>query len=135
MLMIKSFEPVYKEMEELFIKKLPEYIEIINKEYKDGIILKTLENHLLEEYSVKKPYFKFEIEEAEYSEKDRIIENTIFKISLELILPQEIKKKTIFFWRYAEAIQRILEESESSYIYKMIKIIESKIIIEITLCR
>lgn len=135
MLMIKSFEPVYKEMEELFIKKLPEYIEIINKEYNDGIILKTLENHLLEEYSVKKPYFKFEIEEAEYSEKDRIIENSIFKISLELILPQEIKKKTIFFWRYAEAIQRILEESESSYIYKMIKIIESKIIIEITLCR
>ena len=133
--MIKSFEPVYKEMEELFIKKLPEYIEIINKEYNDGIILKTLENHLLEEYSVKKPYFKFEIEEAEYSEKDRIIENTIFKISLELILPQEIKKKDIFFWRYAEAIQRILEESESSYIYKMIKIIESKIIIEITLCR
>lgn len=135
MLMIKSFEPVYKEMEELFIKKLPEYIEIINKEYNDGIILKTLENHLLEEYSVKKPYFKFEIEEAEYSEKDRIIENTIFKISLELILPQEIKKKTIFFWRYAEAIQRMLEETESNYIYKIIKIIKSKIIIEITLCR
>lgn len=133
--MIKSFEPVYKEMEELFIKKLPEYIEIINKEYNDGIILKTLENHLLEEYSVKKPYFKFEIEEAEYSEKDRIIENTIFKISLELILPQEIKKKTIFFWRYAEAIQRMLEETESNYIYKIIKIIKSKIIIEITLCR
>lgn len=133
--MIKSFEPVYKEMEELFIKKLPEYIEIINKEYNDGIILKTLENHLLEEYSVKKPYFKFEIEETEYSEKDRIIENTIFKISLELILPQEIKKKTIFFWRYAEAIQRMLEETESNYIYKIIKIIKSKIIIEITLCR
>ena len=133
--MIKSFEPVYKEMEELFIKKLPEYIEIINKEYNDGIILKTLENHLLEEYSVKKPYFKFEIEEAEYSEKDRIIENTIFKISLELILPQEIKKKDIFFWRYAEAIQRMLEETESNYIYKIIKIIKSKIIIEITLCR
>ena len=133
--MIKSFEPVYKEMEELFIKIFPEYIEIINKEYNDGIILKTLENHLLEEYSVKKPYFKFEIEEAEYSEKDRIIENTIFKISLELILPQEIKKKTIFFWRYAEAIQRMLEETESNYIYKIIKIIKSKIIIEITLCR
>ena len=65
MLMIKSFEPVYKEIEELFIKKLPEYIEIINKEYNDGIILKTLENHLLEEYSVKKPYFKFEIEEVD----------------------------------------------------------------------
>ena len=64
-----------------------------------------------------------------------LVENTIFKISLELILPQEIKKKTIFFWRYAEAIQRMLEETESNYIYKIIKIIKSKIIIEITLCR
>lgn len=135
MLMIKSVEPVYKELEGLFMKKLPEYIAKNNKEYNDGIILKTFENHLLEEYGVKRPYFKFGIEEAEYSEKDRIIENTIVKINLELMLPQEIKKKTIFFWRYAKAIQRMLEETESNYIYKITKIIESKIIIEITLCR
>ena len=33
--MIKSFEPVYKEIEELFIQRLPEYIEKINKQQKN----------------------------------------------------------------------------------------------------
>ena len=134
-MLMKSFEPIYKELEELFIHNLPDYIEKINRNYNDGILIKKFENRTLDEDCIKKPCFKFSLEDSEYSEKDRIIENSIFKISLELILPQEIKKKTIFFWRYAEATQRILEESESSYIYKMIKIIESKIIIEITLCR
>lgn len=134
-MLMKSFEPIYKELEELFIHNLPDYIEKINRNYNDGILIKKFENRTLYEDCIKKPCFKFSLEDSEYSEKDRIIENTVFKISLELILPQEIKKKDIFFWRYAEAIQRILEESESSYIYKMIKIIESKIIIEITLCR
>ena len=132
---MKSFEIVYKELEYLLIQKLPENIEKINKEHNDGIILKLFENKSLGENCIRTPSFIFNIEETEYSEKDRIIENTIFKISLELILPQEIKKKTIFFWRYAEAIQRMLEETESNYIYKIIKIIKSKIIIEITLCR
>ena len=68
--MIKSFEPVYKELEELLIHNLPEYIEKNNKEHNDGIILKVLENHALEEYCVKRPCFNFGIEEAEYSEKD-----------------------------------------------------------------
>ena len=134
-MLMKSFEPIYKELEELFIHNLPDYIEKINRNYNDGILIKKFENRTLDEDCIKKSCFKFSLEDSEYSEKDRIIENTVFKISLELILPQEIKKKDIFFWRYAEAIQRILEESESSYIYKMIKIIESKIIIEITLCR
>ena len=130
-----TFEDILPHLCELFIEKLPLYIEEINKIHNDGLIIHPFENKTLFENCQKLPCFKFELLEAEYSEKDRIIENTVFKISLELILPQEIKKKTIFFWRYAEAIQKILEESESSYIYKMIKIIESKIIIEITLCR
>lgn len=45
--MIKSFEPVYKELEELLVQKLVDYIEKVNKKYNDGIILKTLENHSL----------------------------------------------------------------------------------------
>ena len=102
--MIKSFEPVYKELEELLVQKLVDYIEKVNKKYNDGIILKTLENHSLEEYCEKRPCLKFGSEETEYSEKDRIIENSIFTISLELKLLQETKKETIIFWRYAEAI-------------------------------
>lgn len=130
--MIKSFEPVYKELEELLVQKLVEYIEKVNKKYNDGIILKTLENHSLEEYCVKRPCFKFGIEETEYSEKDRIIENSIFTISLELKLPQETKKETIIFWRYVEAIQKLFDEIESNWIYQITEIKENKIFIRIT---
>ncbi len=132
---MKSFEPVYKELEDMFIHKLPDYIEKINKEHNDGIILKQLENHALEEYCVKRPCFKFEIDESEYSEKDRIIENTIFSIKLELKLLQEKNLETILFWRYVEAIQKLFEESECDFLYKITGIKIPQIIIKITLCR
>ena len=132
---MKSFEPVYKELEDLFIHKLPDYIEKTNKEHNDGIILKQLENQALEEYCVKRPCFKFGIDEAEYSEKDRIIENTIFSIKLELKLLQEKNQETILFWRYVEAIQKLFEESECDFLYKITGIKIPQIIIKITLCR
>ena len=132
---MKSFEPVYKELEYLFIEKLPEYIEKINIEHNDGIILKSFENHNLAEDCIKKPYFKFGLEESEYSEKDRIIENSIFVFSLEIKLIQESKQETIIFWRYVEAIQKLFEESETKCLYEILKIIENKIIIKTTLCR
>lgn len=79
---MKSFETVYNELEELLIKKLPEYIEKINKEYNDGTILKEFSNKKLNEECLKQPGFKFLIENAEYDEKDRIIENTILMLVL-----------------------------------------------------
>ena len=94
---MKSFEPVYTELQELFIQKLPYFIEKINKEYNDGIIIKTFENTSLEENCIKTPSFIVNIEEIEYSEKDRIIENTVFKVSFELKLLSEMKQKTNFF--------------------------------------
>ncbi|MBP3607820.1 MAG: hypothetical protein J6J11_05845 [Treponema sp.] len=85
---MKNFEPVYKELENLFINKLPENIEKINKEHTDGIILKSFENKSLEESCIKTPPFSFKLEETVYEEKDRIIENTIYTISIEIKLPQ-----------------------------------------------
>lgn len=130
---MKSFEPVYTELEELFIQKLPDFIEKINKEYNDGIIIKTFENTSLEENCIKTPSFIFNIEETEYSEKDRIIENTVFKVSFELKLLSEMKQKTNFFSRYVEAIQSMLNESETKYLYKRIRIKKLQLIIQIVL--
>ena len=101
---MKSFEIVYKELEYLLIQKLPESIEKINKENNDGIILKPFENKSLEENCIKTPSFTFNIEETEYSEKDRIIENTVFSIRLEIKLPSYIENKVILLYRYLEAI-------------------------------
>ena len=101
--MMKQFETVYKELENLIIEKLPDCIEKINKEHNDGIILKPFENTRLEENCIKLPYFKFAFEEADYEEKDRIIENTVYEISLEIKLQSNTENQTILFSRYIAA--------------------------------
>ncbi len=109
---MKSFEPVYKELEYLLIQKLPECIDKINKEHNDGIILKPFENKSLEENCIKLPSFTFNIDETEYSEKDRIIENTVFTVSLEIKLETNKQNKTIIIWRYFEAIEITINSNE-----------------------
>ncbi len=108
---MKSFEIVYKELEYLLIQKLPESIEKINKEYNDGIILKPFENKSLEENCIKTPSFTFDIEETEYSEKDRIIENTIYTISLKIKIHSNSEKQIIILMRYIESIEQMINEN------------------------
>ncbi|MBO4859030.1 MAG: hypothetical protein J5527_11015 [Treponema sp.] len=131
--MMKSFETVYKELEELFIQRLPEYIEKINKEYNDGIVLKRFENHTLTEDCIKLPSFYFSLEESEYTEKDRIIENSIYTVSFEILLAEYQKDRITILWRYVESINRMFEEIETDNIFKISEIKESKIFIRIIL--
>lgn len=128
---MKSFEIVYKELEYLLIQKLPESIEKINKENNDGIILKPFENKRLEENCIKTPSFTFNIEETEYSEKDRIIENTVFSIRLEIKLPSYIENKVILLYRYLEAIEKTLSDNENWLECKIVNISANKIFIRI----
>lgn len=128
---MKSFEPVYKELENLFINKLPEYIEKINKEHNDGIILKTFENTTLEENCINAPSFIFNIEETDYSEKDRIIENTVFSISLEIKLKSHTGNRIILLCRYLEAIEKTLSDNENWLECKIVNISANKIFIRI----
>lgn len=118
---MKSFEPVYKELEELLIQKLPEYIEKINKEHNDGIILKPFENTSLSENCIKTPSFIFNMEESEYSEKDRIIENTIYTISLEIKLPSNTEDEQITFWRYTETVIKMIYGEDTKYYFEVSK--------------
>ena len=129
---MKSFEPVYKELEYLLIQKLPEYIEKINKEYNDGIILRPFENKSLEENCIKTPSFIFRIEESEYSEKDRIVENTIYTVSIELKLQPNIELRPIIFSRYSEAIELIIQKDDMWIDCKITNSKENKIVMRIT---
>ena len=132
--MIKSFESVYKELEYLFIQKLPEYIEKINKEYNDGIILKQFTNNNLTDECIRLPCFKFTLEDAEYSEKDRIIENTVFNFSLRI--KTDNQNKMVDFWRYTEAISYLIEENgkkSNTIEFRIDKITNDKIIFRIVL--
>lgn len=129
---MKSFEPVYKELEYLLIQKLPEYIEKINKEHNDGIILKPFENKSLEENCIKTPSFIFNIEETEYSEKDRIVENTIFTISLEIKTQLNTQKNKIILYRYFEAIETLIKDTVTWLDCRITNIKGNKIIVRIT---
>lgn len=133
-MLMKSFEPIYKELEELFIHNLPDYIEKINRNYNDGILIKKFENRTLDEDCIKKPCFKFSLEDSEYSEKDRIIENTVFSISLEIKLQPHTEKTSILFWRYVESIGNLIDEYESDNLFGIYKTEKNKIFIRITLC-
>lgn len=126
--MIKKFESIYKKLEYLFIQILPEYIDKINKEYNDGIIIKPFVNTKLTEECLKIPCFKFELLETECSEKDRIIENNIYNFSLEIktknVNNEEIKE----IFRYYHAIDKMLIETNTSYLeIRIVKLIKNTI--------
>lgn len=129
---MNNFENVYKELENLFINKLPDYIEKVNIEHNDGIILKPFENTKLEDNCINLPSFNFAFEEAEYEEKDRIIENTVYEVSFEIKLRPDTDKQTIIFSRYAEAINLTINDSESWQNCRIMNIKEKKIYIRIT---
>ncbi len=129
---MNNFESVYKELENLFLNKLPDYIGKINVEHNDGIIIKPFENTKLEENCINLPSFSFALEQAEYEEKDRIIENTVYEISLDIKLHPNTDKQTIIFFRYAEAINMTIKESENWQDCRITNIKGKKIIIRIT---
>ena len=131
-MLMKSFEPIYKELEELFIHNLPDYIEKINRNYNDGILIKKFENRTLDEDCIKKPCFKFSLEDSEYSEKDRIVENTIYTVSIELKLQPNIELRPIIFSRYSEAIALIIQKDDMWIDCKITNSKGNKIVMRIT---
>ena len=130
---MKSFETVYNQLTDLFINKLPDYINKTNEEHNDGLILKYFANKDLSSKSTQLPYFTFSTETATYSEKDLIIENTVYEVSFEIKLENYINNKEIIFWRYVESIQNLLKETETPEIIELEKVEKQKIYIKITL--
>ena len=104
-----TFEDILPTLNELFIKKLPIYIEEINKEKNDGIIILPFENKSLFENCQKLPCFKFELLEAEYSEKDRSVENTVFEFDLEIKTRNSGELEILKILRYIETIDNMIE--------------------------
>lgn len=131
---MKNFEAVYRELEEMFITELPVYIQKTNKEINDGIILKEFYNTKLNEDCKRFPSFSLKTNIAENNEKDRIIENTVFEVQLEINLEKDYENKTIELWRYERAIERLINEHESkTWLYiRITDVKENKIKIRIT---
>lgn len=132
---MKSFEPVFNKLSELFIENLPDYIRKINEKYNDGINLKPFENKDLITTCNKLPCFKLSTEKAEYTEKDRIIENTVFVVSFTVLLPPLHEESLQHFWRYVEAISKMINEIECDELLsiELTDVVKNKIYLAIRL--
>lgn len=110
---MESFEGVYRTLETLLIEKLPDYIDEVNKRHGDGLFISPFENRSIAENCGKLPCFKFAKAEAECTEKDRIVESTVFEVRLTLCLKPLAESREIEFWRYVEAVGELVENFES----------------------
>lgn len=111
----------------LMKEKLPEYINKINKEKNDGIIIKPFTNTELNQENLKIPYYTFAFEEASQSRKDRIIGTVEYKFVIELFLDKTSKKHIQEFCRYFAAISTMLDEDDFEYWqYHLMTAVETK---------
>ncbi len=97
------------------IQKLPEYIDKINKENNDGIILKPFTNTELIQGNLKIPYFDLNFEESEQGTKDRILGFIRYKLTFEFFLEKNCKDPITEFCRYRDAIYNMLHEDDFEY--------------------
>jgi hypothetical protein len=104
-----SEEAVFLKLLSLCRDVLPEYIEEVNEQHNDGVILPLFTGVAAENGSRTPPYLKLEITGGEYTEKDRIIGNTVYAVELEFVLPKAIAKG-VAYMRYREAVRNMLEE-------------------------
>ncbi len=133
---MKSFEPAYKKLNELFIETLPAYIQKVNEEHNDGIIITEFENKQLEDPCSLLPSFDFTVEESEYEEKDRILENTIFTTGITIHLQKHTENQFLLLCRYEEAIEKMFNENQDNTVWQdltILKMKNNKIIMRITI--
>ena len=112
---MRKLEKITDRFRYLMNEKLPEYIEKINKEENDGIILKPFTNTELKQENCKIPYYTFDFDEASQSRKDRIIGTVEYKFVIELFLDKSSKNHVQEFCRYFDAISTMLDEDEFDY--------------------
>ena len=133
---MKSFENVYIKLNELFIESLGDYIQKVNKEHNDGLILQEFRNRRASGKCEMYPSFLLSVEEAEYTEKDRLLENAVLCVCVEIKLQKYIENEFVIFCRYAEAIQRMIDENDGERLWQSIRITrmeKNKIYIRITI--
>lgn len=112
---MKDFSQIFKRLRFLMIQKLPEYIDKINKEKNDGLIIQPFTNTELIQGNLKVPYFEVNFEESEQGTKDRILGYIKYKLTFEFFLDKNSKDPITEFCRYRDAIYNILHEDDFEY--------------------
>ncbi len=101
-----KFEMVRNTLKELIERELPSIIIEENKRHNDGLLMENFSGVSFGEV-LPLPYVKIGIKSGEYTEKDRIVRNTVYEVELEVVL-QKSKDDDILLARYWEAFEVFL---------------------------
>lgn len=108
-----SEETVFLKFKSLCTDVLPEYVEKVNELHNDGVILQQFTDIVTENESRTPPYLKLDITGGEYTEKDRIIENTVYNVELQFVLPKAAANR-VTYMRCREVVRNMLQEYHST---------------------
>lgn len=103
-------ESVLEELAGILKDKLPDYIQKLNEEHNDGLILPAFCGVAAEGGQLRLPYLTLALSEGEYDEKDRIIENVKYTAKIGMVLPMPLDTGKARA-RYRESIRLLVQDS------------------------
>ena len=101
-------EQILKEIRDLLMNELPKVLLELEEQSEDSIRLPPFRYVGVEEVlpvGTGLPYVFVEIEEGEYTEKDRIVKNVIYSLKVKMKLNDDS-----FVWRYIVGLREVLRQ-------------------------
>ena len=124
---MKNAESLLTAFSAFFKEKMPVFIKTVNAENSDRLQLDDFYDAVIfGEHCRTLPFVAVRLEQAELTEKDRIIENEVYTLKLELNLQETSAKSERKKLRYVRAVCLFFEEYEFCDLWQRAKITEFK---------
>lgn len=107
-------ERIIEKLISLLKTDLTTIIEQKNEEHNDGILLEPLTEVYINYGNGKQPYATLQLKKAEYTEKDRIIQNTVYEIGIDVDLLHNGKEGWRYRARYKEALEELIKQNRQT---------------------
>ena len=122
---MKNAERLLESFSAFFKEKMPVFINAVNDENSDGIRLDDFYDAVIfGEHCRTLPFVVVTLEQAELTEKDRIIENEVYTLELKLNLQETTTNCERKKLRYLKAICLFFEEYEFCNLWQRARITE-----------
>ena len=118
-------EMVLDEFVRLVNNELNNSIYQINVKHNDGLIISDIKGVFVKDCESKLPtlpYILVSIEAGTFTEKDRIIEASIYNLTLELKIPRQ-KELYRYYSRYAEAVSDVVSNNTVGEVWQYLEIV------------
>jgi len=102
-------ERILFRLKELIEEKLPDIIREENQGHNDGIILEDFAGVVLFKGAMPLPYVKLSLTSGECTEKDRIVQNRVYDVCVEMVLAK-ISDSWVVEARYRGVFDRLFAE-------------------------